>query len=388
MPMGTVTESQAMQEAEGNPTGNKLGSAVTETDLQHAIETSGYPFQALAVDAIVEVLADAGRDCITQEEWPFIDDEHGSQQIRTLDGLIDCEITSHVDSGAPGLPAEPQGYLRHHLVVLLECKQSELPFVFFLRDVPFGEIPVLAGVPHESIEIEDSDGEVYAGMSTSDALALDEIPFRTQAATAVAMSRIQRRGNRLELSGEDAYRSLTLPIMKSVGHYVRKERPDDQRMYFDVASVFPVAVLQAPMVGVRMETGSAVASLVPWVRLIRLDPMGHAFLPGGSAATALDVVHADFVKHYSEAALATAQEIAARVDAFAVPFILGRARFGQERGSEEEQEKPDPRSGRSLGLDPTLNQTDFDAAMRRKFIEVHHGKHPHESERGGPDDPD
>jgi hypothetical protein len=117
-----------VQSDSNNPPGNILGAGVTERDLQNAIELSGYPLQSIASDVILSVLEGDDRNCYAQEEWSFIDSDENI--VRQLDGLITCEfIGKQVETRDP--PLDPSSYLRFQADILMECKQSDMPYVFF-----------------------------------------------------------------------------------------------------------------------------------------------------------------------------------------------------------------------------------------------------------------
>src|SRR5687768_6095163 len=102
-----------IREGGGNPPSNRLQAGVTADDVGDAIHRSGYPVQtAVAVDLTQSGFA------IT-EEWGFTD-ESGTK--RTLDLL--AERFDWVD--------RPNAYrIRPSLDLLVECKQREMPYIFF-----------------------------------------------------------------------------------------------------------------------------------------------------------------------------------------------------------------------------------------------------------------
>jgi hypothetical protein len=78
-----------------------------------------------------------------QEEWSYVDRD--SSDLRSLDILAGQELFD--------LHTNPQPRVRPELNLLIECKQSQLPYVFFLAgETPWGaEIPLIAGLHEDSI---------------------------------------------------------------------------------------------------------------------------------------------------------------------------------------------------------------------------------------------
>ena len=102
-----------MKKTDDNPVTNRLGSGVTEEKLDVAIVKSGYPLQT-------KVALQLKKEFHVQEEWSFIDNK--TKDIRTIDLLAEKELYNRKE--------HPR--VRPTLDLIIECKQSELPFVFFL----------------------------------------------------------------------------------------------------------------------------------------------------------------------------------------------------------------------------------------------------------------
>lgn len=361
-----------MENSPNNPASNKLGNGVSDDDLQAAIEASGYPLQSTVVDTILNNCQARDLNCTVQEEWSFIDSDEGT--VRQLDALVSCRLLESLEDHEPGIPSDPRGFLRHSADFLIECKQSDLPYVFFLRKSQVGDIPRLAGIPYAGMSFGRSPGERFIGMSTSIALGLYDLPFRGEPPTAISMSKAHRKGKALELSGEESFRSLALPIIKALNHYLRIVEPNQpRRLYFDVRAVFPLAVLKAPMIGVRMENDSIKMQALPWVRLVRVEPDETRNGQGFSHPTSFDVVHLDYLTEYLQMALDAAFEIASRASLHAIPIITGSALIGvdESNGEEHEDEESQDEEYFLQGAEPSMTQEEFYDFIRQKWTDVH-----------------
>lgn len=105
----------------------ELKAGVMGKDILEAINKSGYPFQAEVSDLIRSAI----NNVHIQEEWAYIDS--GSGVARALDiyaeaPLWDTETARHNEAA-----------IHPYLSLLIECKQSDLPYILFLRTNPVGD---------------------------------------------------------------------------------------------------------------------------------------------------------------------------------------------------------------------------------------------------------
>jgi hypothetical protein len=313
------------------PPGHDFGAGVTEDALREAVARSGYPLQGVAVDTITSRLRRACPDANewatrVQEEWSFMDLDEG--KVRNLDALIVHDLTPHDVVTDYGHILEPAGSFRHHLVFLVECKQSMLPFVFFLRNADAGKVPRVVGWPHPEIDVEvrgdrGGDGFHYF-MTASDAFDLGEFRHCPDAPVAIGMRHVERRGKKVELSGDEVFRELSLPLSKALGHYREsvEGRPRPGALYHDLHHVHTVVVLRAPMVGITSEGDDFTSEHLSVVRLVRVEP-GSEQRFGSSAISTTDVVHIDALDEYVSEVVAEAQLVVARVNENAVCLLTG-----------------------------------------------------------------
>jgi len=272
-----------MNAAETNPPSNILKAGVKEEDIQDAVAASGYPLQTVAARIFRKY-------CEVQEEWSFFDPEE--RVLRSTDLIAERRLYQF---------QEPHPRVRPTLNLLVECKRSELPYVFFLADqgVSAPMFPFVAGLRASEIHITSDDDPstwVYQALYV---LGLEKLPFLQSAiACATTFSRCERQGPKLRLSGSEPYNSLVQPLIKAVEHFGVVETPPKTAVYFDMHFVIPLAVLDAPMIGARIEGAASTLQLLPWVRIPRhhgLNLTGHEHRRN---VFAIDVVHIDFLETY------------------------------------------------------------------------------------------
>ena len=104
-----------MKHFTNNPTTNVLGGGVTEEKLNIAVLKSGYPLQTRVAIALKD-------NFFVQEEWSFIDNQ--TDEVRTIDLLAEKHL----------FDKQQKVRVRPILNLIIECKQSELPYIFFLAN--------------------------------------------------------------------------------------------------------------------------------------------------------------------------------------------------------------------------------------------------------------
>jgi hypothetical protein len=299
-----------MKAASENPTSNQLPAGLEGIDIEAAVDASGYPLQTSVASDLLSKFD------LVQPEWAYTDSDTG--QIRTLDVLAQKRLYS---------TEQGQLYLRPELALLIECKQSEMPYVFFSLDKPppgARHALTVAGLRHEKLTITTDDDPSSWTFPVLHALELDQDDFISNPPiAAAAMSKLARRGNKLELSGANAYSSLVLPLVKSLQDFQERQKPTDTAVYFDVSLPIALALVDGPLVSVGVLPGRTTYELVPWVRLYRHDVNLEAKHPvDRDELYALDVVHRDwfhtyldghvfpFAKRFGELALMHHKELA------------------------------------------------------------------------------
>lgn len=258
---------------------------ISEAQLLAAIEGSGYPLQTAAAAILQPAFS-------IQEEWSYVDRDSGD--LRSLDILARRELFD--------LRIGPELRVRPELNLLVECKQSQLPYVFFLTgETPWSaELPLIAGLHEDCICITTDDDLSSWTMPVCHALGLDDDPFRRQPVCCKTFSKCVRKGSEIELSGSEAYSGLVLPLIKALEHFVTSERPPKTALYFDLHMAIGVGVLDAPMVAIRADDPTGSLHALPWVRVLRHEYCDEPAAVRRERLWALDVVHKDFFADYVE----------------------------------------------------------------------------------------
>lgn len=278
-----------MRYSSDNPPSNDLRNGITESSLRAAIDRSGYPMQASVVRAIEEAVdLRWGESAYTavQEEWTYQDRDTGD--VRAIDALAELQLWR--------VQSEAQPRIRPMVSLLVECKQSELPHVLFTRPSGPSLAPTLAGFPHSHVTlVTDDDGSTYRFPLTM-LWGLDQHKFVTEPPVAVSISKLRRKGKDLEVTGEDTYNGLTLPLLKATAH-LDSVTQFTETHYTDGRLIIPVAVIRGPMVGV-LNDGKVAPEMIPWARATRYEPESSPIFWRSHRVFTYDVVHEDYLPAY------------------------------------------------------------------------------------------
>jgi hypothetical protein len=312
-----------MEELSGNPTSNRLPPGIGEDELLGAVAKSGYPLQTV----IARILA--GKDWSVTEEWSYFDSDTGDP--RTLDVRGRRRLQSQEQSN--------ERAFHPSLDLLIECKQSDLPYVFFGAASPaiVETFPRLVGLPLQ-VNLQGDTPGLHWSVSALRALGgTDESFVASPPAVASSFARAERAGKNIRLSGEETYRGLVEPILKATEYYASRHRynPPDTALQCRVTA--PLAVLDAPMVLVETHGEAPELQYAPWVRVLRHEspPADRRNTWRAERLLALDAVHRDFLEPYLGTNLEPfTRELVSRLNALR-HLILGRDLyvFGLERGS-------------------------------------------------------
>jgi hypothetical protein len=271
-----------MQTSENNPNSNHLGPGINDDDVISAITKSGFPLQTIVAQRL-------RRDFNVQDEWSYIDRD--TKEIRTIDILASRVLYNFADKNHPRI--------RPTLNILIECKQSILPYVFFLSpNSPWlSEYPILSGLFKNSIILSTDDDASTYNDTIIQALGLNNHPFVIEGPRySMTFSKCARKGSDLELSGTEAYQGLVLPLVKSMLHFQSAATPPPTAYYFDCHLTIPLAVLDAPMIGVDAENNNPI--LLPWIRVVRNESYEKEDQSERFKTYAIDVIHKDFLDTY------------------------------------------------------------------------------------------
>jgi len=272
-----------MKGTHNNPPNNKLGSGLKKIDVLEAVSKSGYPLQTTIANLLRTKFH-------VQEEWSYIDKD--TQGLRTMDILAEKRLYDFTQ-------IEPR--VRPSLTLLVECKQSELPYVFFLssgkQQVPY--FPLLAGLFKNTLDITTDDNASSYEFSLLDALGLNSHPFLIKEPQyCMSFTKCVRKGSNLELSGSESYHGIIMPILKAMNHYQKIEEPGMTAFYFDIHIIIGIGVLDAPMIGVEKSKKSQNLMLTPWIRAVRHKTDKIPDWRHRTRLFAIDIIHKDFLQPY------------------------------------------------------------------------------------------
>ena len=288
-----------MNSAQQNPAGNQLKTGVTEDQVRVAVEGSGYPLQTIVADILKS-------NFYVQQEWCYVDRD--SKELRAID--------LHARRMLHEWGAGPQPRVRPHLDLLVECKQSQLPYIFFLSNSNPASLdsPEIVGLNHRDIEIATDDDLSTYSFSHISAFDLNLDEFQRVPPYSSTFSKCVRKGAEIELSGTEAYAGLVLPLIKALHHFRLAKHPVQTAWYFDARMVIALAVLDVPMIAASFENQTTTLTLTPWVRVLRHEYVEEAEQWERDRVWTVDVVHKEFLTTYLEShALPFAQRFSDRV---------------------------------------------------------------------------
>jgi hypothetical protein len=273
-----------MQSEPTNTPENVLGAGITEKQILEAVRKSGYPLQTVVASSLQI-------DFRVQEEWSFVDSDGGA--LRTLDIWAARRMFD--------LRNENQPFVRPTLDLLIECKQSDLPYVFFISATGpwLREFPYFAGLAQDRIVLKTDDDPSTYEETILGALSLSEHPFvRDDAEPCVTFSKCVRKGEKIELSGTEAFQSTVLPLIKALKYFKKQEAPSATARYFDCHIPLAIAVLDALMIAARIQGEKHSLSLTPWVRVVRYEAVDAALFHDRMQTFGIDIVHKSFFERY------------------------------------------------------------------------------------------
>ncbi|MBE3604875.1 hypothetical protein IMX07_14735 [bacterium] len=289
-----------MRENRLNPARNRIPKSATEKALVEGIENSGYPLQGVVAGKLLK------RGFHVTEEWGF--PSRVTHEPRTLDllGTLAVHANSWTD-------------VRPGLLLLIECKKSAHPYVFFrtLAEHDVSWFPRVAGLPHRGImlvRVENGDVAGQHLISGAQSLGLDKTPFvKDNVDTAAVFSKAELKNDKAILSGSEPFNSIIMPLAQASDHAMTVFKHSLNSEFYYPRLIICIAVLDAPMVLVESPEQCADPVLTPWVRVIRQEPDLDQFARWPIKAYTADVVHVDFFDTFLDAlALPFAEEFGKR----------------------------------------------------------------------------
>jgi hypothetical protein len=277
-----------VENSSNNLQDNKFGFGVTEGDILRAVNKSGFPFQSIVANVIKKYFGNHELSSI-QEEWSYIDKD--TTEIRTIDIFAEIGLWDY---------QKQQPRVRPTVNLLVECKKSDLPYVFFLSSekqwIP--HFPIFAGLSKDEVEVITDDDASSWKIRLNEALGLNAHPFIEQPKYCTSFSKCIRNGKELDLSNPEPYQKLVLPILKAMHHFKRSESPVQTAFYFDCHMIIGIGVIDAPMVGVKTSDQQCETILLPWVRVIRHEPEENVGSSQWSKIYAIDIVQKNYFSKY------------------------------------------------------------------------------------------
>jgi hypothetical protein len=270
-----------MRTHQTNPERNQLPPGIDEEVLLRSIESSGYPLQGIVAGLLSQQFTVA-------EEWGFLDRD--TKEHRTLD-----LYASRVLSQEENAPIQPT------LILLIECKRSRQPYVFFQSAAkrPLLRFPHIAGLRNGEVVIQEAGGKRISHMPGASGLQINELPFVNPGPpSCAAFTKAIPTGKKVELSGTDPFNSLVLPLVKALDH-----ASDRFKVKGEVTQLFPkivlcVSVLDAPMLVVEDPHRPADPVLAPWVRIVRQEANPDPKAWDWYRFYFVDAVHIDFFEAF------------------------------------------------------------------------------------------
>lgn len=261
-----------------NPPANSLPAGIVEADLVNAISSSGYPLQGVVAAGLLPYFK-------IVEEWGFVDDE--TKEHRSLDIYGYRVLSEQAEAG-----------IHAGMMLLVECKRSRHPFIFFRQVVSrtTPQFPSVHGIPRRVIEIYERGSGRMTEASPAMALGLDRLPFVAGGPPICAsFSKAIPSGKRVDLSGAEPFNTVILPLIGALKHAVAQARSPARD-----APIFPtlamcVAVLDAPMLIVEAPEESDEPVLCPWTRVVRHEAFKDQSGQSASRFYGIDFVHSAFL---------------------------------------------------------------------------------------------
>lgn len=315
-----------------DPLENELPDWCTPDALREAVAWSGYPLQSEVAGAL------KARDVKFVEEWAFYDPENHKR--RTID------LLAHRQHGADAELSDRPGttLVRISTELVIECKQSVDPFVFFEAVSPpsLQEMPVVAGIGDGEMKLKPvttpKTGTSSYEVSLPMFLGAQREEFHTEPPAATGMSGAKPKGgNRAPgngepvLTGDELYNGLFLPLTKALDAYAAESHGYRGSEAFKwVRFIHGLAVINGPMLLASAPPAEPELRPVRWLRMIvrkAADP-GDAWAGKGGEHWAVDVVHASFVEEFLDTKLLPfAETLTERFREASNEVLRGTARY-------------------------------------------------------------
>jgi hypothetical protein len=277
---------------------------MTQTDIKEAITSSGFPLQ-VAISRRLNAIEGYPAVEVFQE-WTYVDPVE--QKQRALDIVLELK-----------LPFDPKDQTYAELAMLIECKASRQPLVFFEAPAPYDlkehrSYPKIAGLKRDRIKLNVATGlPPYVMIVPQQLLAFKTFSTSTNpAAHAHIYTKVVHDKGKLGTSGADVYNSIVLPLAKAGLHYAQIKEPAAQHTFFRAYAVFIVAVIDGPIVYSPLDGSDLL--LAPWIRLSKHELSESPIPAYRDSLLTIDFVHADYFERYlTEYIIPFADQFAVRI---------------------------------------------------------------------------
>jgi hypothetical protein len=210
-----IPDRQAQQKSE---LGMALPGGMTEDALVNAIVTSGYPLQTVVGAALKK------RGFTIFEEWAWQHPEHDVR--RSMDILASRPLARKPHRSEAG-----ESTLA--LTLVIECKQSQSPYVLFEAVDPMerDQFPFLSGIGDGMVELAPDyewtglphmkwhEAPFTRKISLQTFLQIIDDEFVVAPPVVSSLSKATAAGKRVKLSGEEPHNALMLPLTKATAIY-------------------------------------------------------------------------------------------------------------------------------------------------------------------------
>lgn len=285
-----------------------LPDGIDPAHLIDAVRKSGYPVQTV----VARELSD---NFTVVEEWGYVD--RASQEHRALD------IFAHRRLDATSARLEMS------LTLLIECKRSDMPYVFFAAAIPHvpSGFPSISGLPKRRFALHDESRHCSTEVPPADFMRCADFTFVSDPAIAVSFSRVERKSKTLCLSGTVPYNTVVLPLASALEHYRDSQSsPSLQQQRFYPALTLCVCVVDAPLVLASGTPEAPRLSTQSWIRLVHNEAV-HEDHWWRRKHYVVDVVRRDFLRTYlTDHALPFADQLAVRMTEHEALVVSGKGK--------------------------------------------------------------
>lgn len=185
--------------------------------------------------------------------------------------------------------------------MLIECKRSQHPYIFFknVTERPILHFPAISGLRNKNASIYEQSMKRSQDVLGAAVLGIDKVPFVDPGPPKCsAFSKGVPSGKKIELSGSDPFNTLILPLVKALDHALELYRAIEGPTTLYPTLLFCISVIDAPMILRDSPDKVSDPILCPWVRVVRheANPDPRSWMR--FRYYAVDAVHIDFFEEF------------------------------------------------------------------------------------------